>query len=152
MDIHDAPQLPLTTAGKVRLACGIALFLAQLLAAIVVAPMITGPGDADAGWLAAFWLASVPVAVVTVLLVVRQANLPDIATASMLVAISVYATFALSGALDARGDGDRSNLTDALFLGITGGGLTGVLVWGVALAMARLLKLPTTELAAKREE
>ena len=152
MDFDDAPQLPLTTARKVMLGAGVGLFLAQLAAAILIAPATTGPGDANAGALAACWLASIPVSVVIVLLIVRQANLPDIATASMLVSISTYAAVALSGALDARGEGDDSNLTDALFLGITGGALTGVVVWGIALGAARLLKLPTTDHRPTRDE
>ena len=146
MDFHDPPQLPLTTARKLMLGAGLILFAAQLAAAVAIAPYITGPGDANAGALAACWLVSMPISTAVVLLVVRQANLPDIATASMLVTIATYGAFALSGAIDAREAGDDINLTDALFLGITGGALTGVIVWGLALAIARLFKLPTTAL------
>jgi hypothetical protein len=144
MDFRDPPQLPLTTARKLMLMTGLAIFAAQLAAAVAIAPMITGPGDADAGMLAIAWLVSMPVSTAIVLLVVRQANLPDIATASMLVTIATYGAFALAAALDVRSAGDDVNVTDALFLGITGGALTGVIVWGAALAIARLLKLPTT--------
>jgi hypothetical protein len=144
MDFQDPPQLPLTRTRKLLLAAGLLLFAVQLAAAVAVAPAITGTGDANAGALAACWLASIPLSTAIVLLVVRQANLPDIATAAMLVTITTYGAFALSGAFAARDSGDDINLTDALFLGITGGALTGVIVWGVALAIARLLKLPTT--------
>jgi hypothetical protein len=31
-----------------------------------------------------------------------------------------------------------------MFLGVTGGALTAMIVWGVAMAAARVLRLPTT--------
>jgi hypothetical protein len=138
------PQLPLTGRRKLLLAAGGAMFIAQACGAWVVAPSITGPGDASAAALAGLWAASVAWSSVAVLLLVRQADVPDIATASMLVVIAAFAAFTLSAALDVRDSDDAVNVTDALFLGVTGGGLTSVLVWGVALAVARLLRLPTT--------
>lgn len=141
---EDTPQLPLTPRRKAMLAAGAALFFAQIGAAVAVAPLMTGAGDADAGVLLIAWLVSIAWSVVTVLLLIRQADLPDIATASMIVAISVFAVFALAAAYDVRGTDDEANLTDALFLGVTAGGLTAMIVWGLATAVARALKLPTT--------
>jgi hypothetical protein len=66
-----------------------------------------------------------------------------VATASFIVTIAVFATFALSAAFDVRGTDDEMNMVDALFLGVTSGALTALLVWGVAQAAARLLRLPT---------
>ncbi len=141
---EDTPQLPLTPRRKAMLAAGAALFLAQIAAAIAIAPPTTGTGDANPGVLLIAWLASIAVSVVTVLLIIRQADLPDIATASMIVAIAVLAAFALTAAYDVRGTQAEANLTDALFLGVTAGGLTAMIVWGIATAVARALKLPTT--------
>jgi hypothetical protein len=94
--------------------------------------------------LASLWAASVLWCAVITLLLVRQADLPDIATASMLVTIATLASFTLSGAWDLRGTEDAVNVTDALFLGVTGGGLTALLVWAIATFIARVLRLPTT--------
>ncbi|MEX2247174.1 MAG: hypothetical protein WEC75_10855 [Dehalococcoidia bacterium] len=145
MEFEDRPQLPLTPTRKMLVAAGGAMFAGLLGAAAAVAPATTGPGDAHAGVLAAMWAASIPLCVGTVLLLVRQADLPDIATASFLVTISVFAAYALSAALALRGTGDEINTVDGLFLGVTGGGLTALLVWGIAMLVARMLRLPTTE-------
>jgi hypothetical protein len=82
---------------------------------------------------------------VTVLLLVRQADLPDVFTASFLVTISACAVFALVAALSRRGSGGELNLVDTLFFGVTVGAMTGLIVWGAAMGIARALRLPTTE-------
>jgi hypothetical protein len=140
----DRPELPLTPRRKVALALGLAMFAAQVIAAIALAPAVTGEGDANGGAIAALWAASIPWSVVAALLIVRQADLPDIATASMLVTIAPYAAFTLMAAFEARGTKAETNLVDAMFLGVTGGALTSMLVWGIAMGTARALKLPST--------
>jgi hypothetical protein len=62
----------------------------------------------------------------------------------MLVAIATCAAFALSAALDVRGTEDSVNIVDTLFLGVTTGALTALVVWGIAMFIARVLRLPTT--------
>jgi hypothetical protein len=126
-------------------AAGIALFAVGVLAAIALAPRVTGTDNGDAATLLAIWVASVPWAVLTVLLVVRQADLPDVATAAFVVTITPFAAFALTAALAARGTDAEVDLVDTLFLGVTVGAMTALLVWGIALGVARLLRLPTTE-------
>jgi len=149
MPSEDGPQLPLTTLRKVLLGAGVAMFAAQLGGAVAAAPRTTGTGNADAAVLFAMWGASIAWSAVTVLLLVRQADLPDVATASFLVVISSFSAFALAAAFSARGSEAEVNIVDALFLGVTGGALTALVVWAVAMAVARLLRLPTT--AALRE-
>ena len=80
-----------------------------------------------------------------VLLIVRQADLPDIATASFIFTISSHAAFTLSAAFSARGTRAEVNLVDALFLGVTTGALTALIVWALAQGIARVLRLPTTD-------
>ncbi len=146
MQFDERPQLPLTPARTMLVAAGLALFALGVLAAIAIAPRVTGAGHRDAGMLLlGVWAASVPWAVVTVLLVVRQADLPDVATAAFLVTIAAFAAFALTAALAARGTDAEVDLVDTLFLGITVGAMTALIVWGVALGIARVLRLPTTE-------
>jgi hypothetical protein len=144
MQFPDGHDLPLTNARKVLLGAGLGMFLAQVIAAVLLAPPTTGEGDADALLLFLMWVASIGWSVVIVLCVVRQADIPDIATAAMLVVIVAFAAFALTAAYDARGTDAETNLTDALFLGVTGGGLTAMIVWGIALGVARMLRLPRT--------
>lgn len=139
---HAPPELPLSARRKVLVVLGAAMFLVQVGAAAALAAPTTGEGDARAGILAAMWCGALAWSVVTTLLLVRQANLPDIATASMLVTIATFGTFTLMAALDARGSESEVNLVDALFLGVTGGALTGLLVWGAAMGVARVLRLP----------
>ena len=103
MHFEDTPQLPLTPRRKAMFAAGAVMFFAQIAAAIALAPPTTGIGDADPGVLLIAWLVSIAWSVVTVLLLIRQADLPDIATASMIVAIAVFAAFALTAAYDVRG-------------------------------------------------
>jgi hypothetical protein len=135
-------ELPLSTRRKVLVAIGAAMFLAQIAAAALLAAPTTGVGDANAGVLAGMWCGALAWSAVAVLLLARQANLPDIATASMLVTIAPFATFALAAAIDARGTDAEVNLVDTLFLGVTIGALTSLLVWAIAMAIARVLHLP----------
>ncbi len=143
MQFEDGPQLPLTTRRKVLVAIGVAMLSLQAIAAITLAPATMG-AHADAAALGALWAASIAWSATTVLLLVRQADLPDIATASFIVTISAFAIFATSGALNARGTPAEVNVTDTLFLGVTTGALTALLVWAIAMGVARLLRLPTT--------
>ena len=144
MSFDERPQLPLTTRKKVLVGIGATLFIAQLILAWVIAPMITGPHDANAALLAISWAGSVAVSVAAVLMLVRQADLPDVATASLTVMIATFAAFALSAGFDLRGTEDEVNLIDTLFFGVTSGALTGLLVWAAAMGVARVLKLPRT--------
>jgi hypothetical protein len=144
MTLDDRPQLPLTARKKAFVAVGAALFAAQVIAAVIVAPMITGPGDANFGALVSLWGVVTLISVLITLLLVRQADLPDIATAAMLVTIATFASFTLAAAFDVRGTDDEINLVDALFLGVTSGALTALVVWAIAMFVARLLHLPTT--------
>ena len=105
---------------------------------------MTGEGDANPAAIAGLWAASIPWSVIAALLIIRQADLPDIATASMLVTIAPHAAFTLAAAFEARGTKAETNLVDAMFLGITGGALTAMIVWGIATAVARIFKLPST--------
>ena len=150
MQFEDGPQLPLTNRRKALVAAGLVMWAAQCAVAFVLAPRTTGPGDADAAALGLLFAGCIAWSVVTVLLLVRQADLPDVATASMLVVISACGLFALAAALDVRGTPDEVNITDALFLGITAGGLASLVVWAIAMGAARVLRLPTT--AHLREE
>jgi hypothetical protein len=145
MHFEDGPQLPLSRRKQVLLAIGVAMFAAQTAGAIIAGPQTTGVGNAHPGWLLAMWAGCVVWSTAAALLIVRQADLPDVATASFVVTITACAAFALSAAFAARGTTAEVNLVDALFLGVTGGGLTSVLVWGLAMGIARLLRLPTTE-------
>jgi len=144
MQFEDGPQLPLTSLRKALLAAGVGMFAAQLVGAIAAAPRTTGTGNADAAVLFAMWGASIAWSAMTVLLLVRQADLPDVATASFLVVISSFSAFALAAALNARGSDAEVNVVDTLFLGVTGGALTALIVWALAMGVARLLRLPTT--------
>jgi hypothetical protein len=141
---HERPQLPLTNTRKALLALGAALFLSHMITAALVAPGITGEGDANGGAIIALWAASIPWAAAVALLIVRQADLPDIATASMIATIAPFALFALTGAIEARGTPAERDVVSMMFLGVTAGGLTSMLVWGIAMGVARLLNLPTT--------
>jgi hypothetical protein len=144
MQFEDGPQLPLTARKKLLLGMGLAMFATQAVAAMALAPSTTGAGDASAGVFAGLWLGSVAWSVVTVLLLVRQADLPDIATGSFLVTISAFALYALVAALDARGTASEVNVVDAMFLGVTLGAMTALMVWAIAMGAARVLRLPTT--------
>lgn len=151
MQFEDGSQLPLTPRRAALAVAGLVLFAVGVAAAVALAPRTTGAGNADAGALFTIWGCAIAWAVVTVLLLVRQADLPDVATASFLVTISAFAAFALAAALHARGTDAEMDLVDALFLGVTTGALTALLVWAIATGIARVLRLPTTE-ALRAEE
>lgn len=144
MQFEDGPQLPLTAWRKALLAIGIAMFAVQFAGAAIAGPLTTGD-NANAAAIAAIWGGCVAWSTVTALLLVRQADLPDVATASFVVTIAACAAFSLSAAIAARGTDAQIDLVDGLFLGVTGGGLTSIIVWGLAMGIARLLRLPTTE-------
>ncbi|HZP58595.1 MAG TPA: hypothetical protein VFC53_13750 [Dehalococcoidia bacterium] len=144
MRFEERPELPLTPLRRVLVVVGLAMFAAELLVGVLVAPRITGE-QANAGALIALWASAVPWSAATALLIVRQADLPDVATASFVVTIAVFGAFALAAALDARGTKAEVNVPDALFLGVTVGAMTALLVWGIAMGAAKLLRLPTTE-------
>jgi hypothetical protein len=145
MQFQDGPQLPLTPRRKALAAAGAAMVLAQIAVAVLLAPSLTEAGNTDTGTLVALWALSIPWSAVAVLLLVRQADLPDIFTAAFTVTISACAMFALIAALDRRGGAGEVNLVDTLFFGVTVGGITGLIVWGIAMGAAKLLRLPTTE-------
>jgi hypothetical protein len=144
MTLDERPQLPLSRRKKVLVAAGLLLFAVQVVLAAVVAPRITGPGDANFGALVSLWGVATLSSVAITLLLVRQADLPDVATASMLVTIATFAMFTLSAAYDLRGTEDEVNMVDSLFLGVTTGALTAMVVWAIAMLVARVLRLPTT--------
>jgi hypothetical protein len=144
MRFEDGPQLPLTPRKKVLLGIGAAMCAAQIIAAMAAAPLTTGEDAANAAAIGLMWLFSIPWSVAAVLLIVRQADLPDVATGSFLVTISAYAIYALTAALNARGTSAEVDVVDAIFLGVTVGALTALVVWGIAMGVARLLRLPTS--------
>jgi hypothetical protein len=144
MDVEDRPQLPLTTQRKVLVVIGAAMFVGQLVAAGLVAEPTTGAGDASLLMLALLWVASVAWSAAATLLLVRQADIPDVFTAALLVTVSPFALYALVAAVAVRGTEQEVDVVNAMFFGITAGALTAVLVWGIAMGIARALKLPTT--------
>ena len=143
MEFDDRPQLPLTPRRLVLVACGIALFVSQVAAAWYIAGVSTDEGI-DGGTTLAMIACSVPISVAATLLLVRQADLPDVATAAFIVTISPYAAFTLSAAATVHGTSREVDLVDALFLGVTTGALMALVVWACAMAVARVLRLPTT--------
>ena len=144
MEFEDRPQLPLTTRRKVLVSIGAAMFVAQLVGAALLAEPTTGEGDASAGVLAWLWAGCAGWSVITTLLVIRQADIADVFTAALLVTVSPFALYAAMAALAVRGTEQETDIVNAMFLGITAGALTAVLVWGTAMGAARALKLPTT--------
>jgi hypothetical protein len=144
MQLEDSPQLPLTFRRKLLAGIGLLMFAAQVAGAIALAPATTGPANADAAALGLIWAASIVWSAATVLLLIRQADLPDIATASFFVTISAFAAFATAAALHARDTASEVNVVDALFMGVTAGALTALIVWAIAMGAARLMGLPTT--------
>ena len=144
MHFEDSPQLPLTTLTKALLAAGAAMFAAQLAGAIAAAPRTTGAGNADAAVLFAMWGGSIAWSAVTVLLLVRQADLPTSrrrrsSSSSRRSSRSRWRPHSTRAAAIAE-----VNVVDTLFLGVTTGALTALIVWALAMAVARLLRLPTT--------
>jgi len=143
-DFPERPELPLTNRRRVLVGIGAAMALAQVYAAWRIAPGVTGEGDAEAWRLLWIWLGAIGWSAVAALCLVRQADLPDVATAAMLVAIPAHAAFAFSAALDARGTEAEYDLVSAIFLGVTAGALTALIVWGLAMLIARALRLPAS--------
>lgn len=142
IDPRRDADLPLTRTRIALLAAGGTMFVAQLAAAWVIAPAVTGPGDANGAALAGLWAACIAWSTASALCLIRQAEIPDVATAAMLVTIPAGGIFSLSAAYDLRGTDQSTNLSDALMLGVTGGALTAMIVWGSAMAIARALRLP----------
>lgn len=144
MGFEDRPQLALTTRRKVLSAVGALMWAALLIAAALAAPRVTGEGDANAAAVLGLWAAAAAWSVPATLLLVRQADPADIFTAAFLIVISASALFALVAALDARGTDAERDVVDTMFFGVTTGALTALLVGGVALLIARTLRLPTS--------
>lgn len=147
MGFEDRPQLALTTRRKVLSAAGALMWAALLIAAALTAPRVTGEGDANAAAVLGLWAAAAAWSVPATLLLVRQADAPDIFTAAFLIVISACALFALVAALDARGTEAERDVVDTMFFGVTTGALTGLLVGAGALLIARALRLPTSAAA-----
>ncbi len=143
MQFEHRPQLPLTQRRKWLVGLGATMALVQIIGAAIAAPATTGD-NANAATLAALVGASIVWSVATVLLLVRQTDLPDVATASFLVTISAFALYALVAAAHAHDSDPKVNIVDAMFLGITVGAMTALVVWALAMGIARLLRLPTT--------
>jgi hypothetical protein len=141
----ERPQLPLTTRRKYLVLLGAAMFLAQLGAAVALAEPTTGEGDARIGLVLLLCAASFIWSVATTLCLIRQADIPDVFTASLLVTIPPFALYALIAALAARDTAAETDVVSAMFLGITVGAMLGLLVWAASMAIARLLHLPTTD-------
>ena len=65
-------------------------------------------------------------------------------TAALLVTIPPFALYALIAAMEARGTSDETDVVSAMFFGITVGALTAILVWTIAMGIARAVKIPTS--------
>jgi hypothetical protein len=144
MQFENRPQLPLTNRRKVLVASGFVIVLVQLAAAALLATPTTGEGDASLGVFATLWAAALVCSTVATLCIVRQADIPDVFTAALLVTIPPFALYALTAAMAVRGTDEETDVVSAMFFGITIGALTAVLVWAVAMGAVRVLKLPTT--------
>ena len=144
MQFENRPQLPLTTRRKILVGIGAAMFLVQVGAAALLADPTTGEGDASLAVFAALWAGSVAWSVTATLLLIRQADIPDVFTAALLVTIAPFALYGLMAALAVRGTSQETDIVSAMFFGITVGALTAILVWGMAMGLARALKLSTT--------
>lgn len=148
----DNADAPMTRRRSLIALLGGAMAIAQIAAAGATAPYLTGEGSGSAGAIVALWAASLPWSVIAVLLLARKADIADVFTAAMLVCISAGATFALVAGLDVRGTPAERDLVDTLFFGVTSGALSALLVWGIAMATARLLHLPGARAAADSPE
>ena len=144
MQFEDRPQLPLTPRRKLLVGLGMAIFAVQIAGAALLAEPTTGDGDANLAVFAGLWLACFALSVVGTLCIIRQADIADVFTASLLMTIPPFAVYALAAALAVRGTEEETDVVSAMFFGITVGALTAVLVWAVAMALARMLKLPVS--------
>lgn len=145
MQFDDRPQLPLTRRRQILVGVGVAMFVIQLAVAALIAEPTTGEGDASLALFAELWALSFVWSVVATLCLIRQADIPDVFTAAMLVTIAPFALYALVAAFAVRGTSEETDIVSAMFFGITVGALTGLLVWAVCMGIARALKLPTTD-------
>lgn len=152
MGFEDRPQLALTTRRKVLSGIGALMWGAMLLAAALTAPRVTGAGDANVAAVLGLWAAATAWSVPATLLLVRQADAPDIFTAAFLIVISACALFAVVAALDARGTDAERDVVDTMFFGVTTGALTALLAGAIALLLARALRLPTSAAAGEDED
>jgi hypothetical protein len=151
MQFEDRPQLALTMQRKVLVGVGVAIAGAQLVLAAVLAAPTTGEGDANVGVFAALWAGSVLASIIAALCIVRQADIADVFTAALLVTIPPFAVYALVAALSLRGTDQETDIVSAMFFGVTTGALTAVLVWAVAMGIARALRLPVTQSTTDHE-
>jgi hypothetical protein len=119
-----------------------AIFAGQVVGAALLAPPTTGAGDANLAVLAALWLACLGLSIFGTLCIIRQADIADVFTAALLITTPPFAVYAVAAALAVRGTEEETDVVSAMFLGITVGALTAVLVWAVAMGLARMLKLP----------
>jgi hypothetical protein len=62
----------------------------------------------------------------------------------MLVSIPPFALFTFTAAVEARGTDAEYDLVSAMFLGVTAGALTSMIAWGLAMLVARALRLPAS--------
>jgi hypothetical protein len=145
MQFEDRPQLPLTSGRKMLVGLGAAIFVVQLVGAALVAEPTTGEGDASIAMFAGLWLTCLVLSIAGALCIIRQADIADVFTASLLMTIPPFAVYALVAALAVRGTDEETDVVSAMFFGITVGALTAVLVWAVAMGLARLLKLPVSK-------
>jgi hypothetical protein len=141
MEFPERDELPLTNTRKVLVGIGGVMFVAQVALALMLAPPLTGTDDAEPLLLLALWFGCIAWSTLTVLLLVRETAMPDVATAAMLVTIPPFAAFSFMAAYDARGTDAEYNLVSAIFLGVTAGALTAMFVWAAAIAIARTLRV-----------
>jgi hypothetical protein len=144
MQFEDRPQLPLTNRRKALVGAGVVIFFGQLAAAAALAAPTTGDGDASLAVFAALWAGCFVLSVVGTLCIIRQADIPDVFTAALLMTIPPFAVYALMAAMAVRGTDEETDVVSAMFLGITVGALTAILVWAVAMGIARAMKMPVS--------
>ena len=144
MQFDDRPQLPLTPRRRLLVGLGMAIFTLQIAGAALLAKPTTGEGDANIAVFAGLWFGGFSLSVVGALCIIRQADIADVFTAALLMTIPPFAVYALAAALAVRGTEEETDVVSAMFFGITVGALTAVLVWAVAMGLARMLKLPVS--------
>lgn len=142
MQFEDRPQLPLTPRRKALVGVGGLIFIGQIAAAAVLAAPTTGEGDASITIFAVLWLGCAALSLIGTMCIIRQADIADVFTAALLMTIPPFAIYALAAALSVRGTDEETDVVSAMFFGITVGALTAILVWAIAMGLARALKLP----------